>query len=157
MALEIERKFLVDNERLGPLSDGEEIRQGFIPTANLTAVRVRISGLMAWLTLKGPNTGARRTEFEYRIPSGDAQQMLDQLCVGSILSKTRYRRQYRDYLWEIDVFEGDNAGLVVAEVELASETERPEIPDWVTQEVTGDPRYYNVNLCNSPYSEWRKE
>ena len=157
MALEIERKFLVDTGRLGPLADGEEIRQGFIPTANLTAVRVRISGAMAWLTLKGANTGARRSEFEYRIPPGDAQQILDELCTGPVLSKIRYRRQYREHLWEIDVFEGDNAGLVVAEVELASETDSPELPDWVTEEVTGDPRYYNVNLCNNPFSRWKDE
>lgn len=157
MALEIERKFLVNTGRLGPLSDGDEIRQGFIPTASLTAVRVRISGAMAWLTLKGANTGARRTEFEYRIPPGDAQQMLDELCAGPILSKIRYRKQYGEHLWEIDVFEGDNAGLVVAEVELASETDSPEIPDWVTDEVTGDPRYYNVNLCENPYSKWGHE
>lgn len=157
MALEIERKFLVDTGRLGPLADGEEIRQGFIPTANLTAVRVRISGAMAWLTLKGANTGPRRSEFEYRIPPGDAQQILDELCTGPVLSKIRYRRQYREHLWEIDVFEGDNAGLVVAEVELASETDSPELPDWVTEEVTGDPRYYNVNLCNNPFSRWKDE
>lgn len=157
MAQEIERKFLVDIGRLGTLSDGDEIRQGFIPTVGLTAVRVRISGAMAWLTLKGANTGATRAEFEYRIPLEDAQQMFDGLCASPILSKIRYRKQYGEHLWEIDVFEGDNAGLIVAEVELTSETDIPEIPDWVTEEVTGDPRYYNVNLRENPYSKWRDE
>lgn len=157
MALEIERKFLVDAARLGSLEDGEEISQGFIATADLTAVRVRLAGERAWLTIKGESAGARRTEFEYAIPCADARQILAEMCGGLAVTKTRYRRQYRGHEWEIDVFHGANGGLVVAEVELASEAEEPELPDWVTEEVTGDPRYYNMNLARHPFSHWHRE
>lgn len=157
MALEIERKFLVCTARLGSLENGEHIRQGFIATADLTAVRVRTAGERAWLTIKGENKGAVRLEFEYAIPINHAQKILDQLCSGPAISKTRYRRQFRGYEWEIDVFHGENSGLVVAEVELRSERDEPELPDWVLEEVTSDPRYYNVNLVACPYSQWRNE
>lgn len=155
MAKEIERKFLVDESRLGPLEDGVAIRQGFIPTRDLTAVRVRVSGEQAWLTLKGRNEGPVRTEFEYPIPADDARQILSQLCGGQVMAKTRYLRQCGDHTWEIDVFEGENAGLIVAEVELQSEQETFQRPDWATEEVTDDPRYYNVNLLSHPFSRWR--
>ena len=106
MALEIERKFLVFVDSLGPLDDGEDISQGFIATADLTAVRVRLSSNGAWLTLKGKSIGARRMEFEYAIPAGDARQILAELCGGLVITKTRYRRQYGGHEWEIDVFHG---------------------------------------------------
>jgi adenylate cyclase len=154
MALEIERKFLVAADRIGPLRDGEEICQGFIATHDLSAVRVRLSGERAWLTIKGKNVGARRSEFEYDIPVDDARQILAEFCDGSVIRKTRYRRQYQGYEWEVDVFHGANSGLVIAEVELRSETESPAIPDWAVAEVTGDPRYYNVNLVGHPFSQW---
>ena len=141
MAREIERKFLVDQGRLGPLRNGVAIRQGFIPTADLTVVRVRITGEQAWLTLKGKNEGAVRSEFEYPIPASDAEQILSQMCGGNFIAKTRYLRQCGDHTWEIDVFEGDNTGLVVAEVELESEQEAFQRPDWAAQEVTMDDRY----------------
>ena len=154
MALEIERKFLVAKDRLGPLRDGEEISQGFIATVDVSAVRIRVAGERAWLTIKGENVGARRSEFEYAIPMEDARQILDEFCDGSVIRKTRYRRQYQGHEWEIDVFHGDNSGLVIAEVELRSETESPAIPDWVIAEVTGEPRYYNVNLAGHPFNQW---
>ena len=157
MAVEIERKFLVAADRLGPLGGGEEISQGFIPTADFTTVRVRLASDRAWLTIKGASVGAKRTEFEYAIPPEDARQILDELCGGLIIRKTRYRRQYQGHEWEIDVFYGENSGLVVAEVELRSEMETPAIPDWVIEEVTGDTRYYNVNLATHPFSQWRDD
>ena len=95
------------------------MEQGFIPTKDLTAVRVRVAGHRAWLTLKGASTGATRSEFEYPIPVADARQMIAEFCGGKVISKTRYRMTYSDHLWEIDVFSGDNAGLILAEVELA--------------------------------------
>lgn len=154
MALEIERKFLVATDRLGPLHGGEEISQGFIATVDVGALRVRLAGDRAWLTIKGENVGARRSEFEYAIPAEDARQILDEFCEGSVIRKTRYRRQYQGHEWEIDVFHDENSGLVIAEVELRSETESPAIPVWAMAEVTGESRYYNVNLAAHPFSQW---
>lgn len=154
MAKEIERKFLVDPVRLGPLEDGIEIRQGFIDTANLTVVRVRVSGKSAWLTLKGETVGATRTEFEYTIPQEDARQIIAEMCGGRVIVKTRYLKNCAGRCWEIDVFEEQNKGLIVAEVELGSELDEIQLPDWVTEEVTADLRYYNVNLLSKPFRAW---
>lgn len=157
MSQEIERKFLVDPARLGPLTHGVNMRQGFIETADLTVVRVRVAGEAAWLTLKGANTGAVRTEFEYPIPPADAEQILAEMCTDRIIVKTRYLKQVGGHTWEIDVFENDNAGLIVAEVEIESEKDQPQLPDWVTEEVTGDARYYNINLMLNPVTRWGED
>lgn len=154
MATEIERKFLVDESKLGPLVNGQPIRQGFIDTAGLTAVRARITGNQAWLTIKGETRGSVRTEFEYPIPSRDASQIIEEMCGELVVIKTRYLRQHAGHCWEIDVFEGDNAGLVVAEVELSCESEALQLPDWISREVTDDPRYYNTCLAATPYCQW---
>lgn len=154
MAKEIERKFLVDTHKLGELTDGKEIRQGFIPTEELTVVRVRIAGDDAWLTIKGKNAGPTRSEFEYPIPKQDAHEMLDELCTGPQITKYRHNIDYCGYVWEIDVFLGDNQGLIVAEVELEDADCSLSLPQWVTEEVTDDPRYYNVNLANHPFKDW---
>ncbi len=156
MATEIERKFLVDKAHLGQLQGGEDMRQGFIETRDLTAVRVRVAGESAWLTIKGRNTGATRLEFEYPIPAADGRQILAELCSGGVVEKIRYRREFRGHLWEIDVFGGHNSGLIVAEVELACEEDSPELPQWIGKEVTGDPRYYNVNLAKHPFCHWNQ-
>lgn len=154
MGQEIERKFLVNTDRLGELTGGEVMRQGYIDTRSLATVRARIAGERGWLTLKGGNRGGVRSEFEYEIPVEDARQILDELCRRPAIAKTRYRREYRGYTWEIDVFEGDNAGLIVAEVELGDVNEDPPLPDWVGTEVTGDPRYYNSQLASHPFLRW---
>jgi adenylate cyclase len=156
MAVEIERKFLVDQKRLGPLVDGQSMRQGYISTTELSVVRVRIAGTAAWLTIKGETRGSIRSEFEYAIPPQDARQIIDEMCGGQVIIKTRYRRHHAGHCWEIDVFEGDNTGLIVAEVELARESEAVQLPDWVTREVTGDPRYYNNCLATRPYCHWHE-
>ena len=153
MAKEIERKFLVDTTCLQPLVDGVEITQGFIRTRDLTVVRVRLAGESAWLTLKGKSEGAVRTEFEYEIPAQDARQILAEMCGGKVITKTRYCREYAHQLWEIDVFDGDNTGLIIAEVELTSEHDDLQLPDWVVKEVTGDQRYYNINLLSHPFAD----
>lgn len=150
MPVETERKFLVHADRLGELSGGQEIFQGFIPTRNLSAVRVRIAGQQAWLTIKGESHGATRLEFEYAIPLQDARQMLEELCGSEAIHKHRYLREHAGLTWEIDVFEGRHTGLIVAEVELEAEDQALELPPWVAEEVTGDPRYYNVNLASRP-------
>lgn len=157
MAQEIERKFLIDSEKLGPLDGGTHIRQGYIPTVERTAVRVRIADEDAYLTLKGERTGAARSEFEYAIPKADAEQMLSQLCGGTFIDKTRYTVVHAGHKWEIDWFHGKNEGLVVAEIELESEDEEFEMPDWVTEEVTEDNRYYNSNLLSNPYKKWPEQ
>ncbi len=154
MATEIERKFLVDVALLGPLSGGIDMKQGYITAADNAVVRVRLAGEQAWLTLKGRSRGSVRSEFEYAIPAADARQMIDEFCSGKVITKTRYRREYADYLWEIDVFAGDNAGLVVAEVELSDPGEEPPLPPWVGREVTSDHRYFNNSLYTHPYCQW---
>ena len=160
MGIEIERKYLVDEARLRPLlGDGVAYCQGYLSSNELMAVRVRIAGERAWLTVKGAGKAtaggpATRPEFEYPIPLSDASEMLEQLVSGGCVRKQRYHIRHQGYLWEVDIFEGDNAGLIVAEVELESESAAPELPDWVTQDVSADPRYLNSNLAQHPFSEW---
>ncbi|SFV60476.1 hypothetical protein MNB_SV-3-1008 [hydrothermal vent metagenome] len=154
MGIEIERKFLIDTDKLPPLTNGYTIKQGYIQTLEHTTVRVRIRNTQAFLTIKGKSVGASRLEFEYSIPLQDAKDMLDALCQTSVIEKTRYLVEHEEYVWEIDVFEGSNKGLVVAEVELDSEEEVFTLPSWVTKEVTDDIRYFNSNLVSNPYTKW---
>jgi adenylate cyclase len=156
MAIEIERKFLVDTSLLEPLGKGARIVQGYLPTEGKTTVRARIKDEKAFLTLKGVNTGMSRLEFEYEIPVADAEKIISALCDGAQVEKTRYEIQHENHLWELDIFHGENDGLVVAEVELKSESETVSHPKWVTEEVTGLPQYYNANLLTNPYKKWRK-
>jgi adenylate cyclase len=154
MPLEIERKFIVDTGKLSLSGSGKRYRQGYLPAAGKTSVRVRICDDAAWLTLKGETVGASRLEFEYSIPVEDAEHILESLCEGSIIDKTRHLLDHAGHTWEVDVFTGDNAGLVIAEVELQSEDEAVELPDWAVEEVTRDARYYNANLVREPYCNW---
>jgi adenylate cyclase len=154
MAIEIERKFLVDQTKLPPLQNGIIMRQGYIQTAGLHTVRVRIQDSQAFLTLKSSSTGQSRLEFEYPIPIDDAQEMLENLCQKPFVDKTRYLIPYEGHTWELDIFEGENKGLVVAEIELSHEEENFDLPEWVTQEVTTEKRYANSNLIAYPYSKW---
>ena len=154
MAQEIERKFLVDVKTCPLPAEGVEIVQGYIPTATRTVVRVRLKGDRAFLTLKGENRGAVRAEFEYSIPVADAREILASLCSEQVVEKTRYEIAVGDHLWEVDIFAGRNRGLCIAEVELAAEDERVELPPWVGKEVTGEARYYNSSLVDNPFSAW---
>jgi CYTH domain-containing protein len=153
MAIEIERKFLVvgGDWRLG--ASGIPYAQGYLSRGNGRTVRVRIAGTEAFLTIKGPVSGISRQEFEYPIPVEDAKVMLS-LCDGPVIEKLRFRIPHGDHVWEVDEFEGENQGLVIAEVELDDEQEHVDPPVWVGREVTGDPRYYNSNLTVHPYREW---
>lgn len=153
MGIEIERKFRVrgDAWRNG---ESVEYRQGYLSTEEQRTVRVRTDGDQAWLTIKGITRGASRSEFEYNIPLTDGRQLLDELCTRPLIEKRRYRVTHDGLTWEIDEFFGDNEGLVIAEVELASEDQAFEKPAWVGDEVTGDPRYYNANLVEQPYKQW---
>ncbi len=152
MAVEIERKFLVVNDQWRDASP-VTYRQGYLNPGKDRVVRVRIAGDDAWLTVKGITNMMSRQEFEYSIPVDDAQQMM-KMCEGPLIEKYRRNIPHGDHIWEVDEFLGDNAPLVVAEVELSSEDEVFERPSWVGEEVTEDPRYFNANLSVHPFSQW---
>lgn len=152
MAIEIERKFLV-NGTAWQQAPGVLYRQGYLNRDKTRTVRVRVAGDAAFLTIKGVSVGATRAEFEYPIPVADAQALLA-LCDGPLVEKTRHVLNHEGTAWEVDVFAGDNAGLVVAEVELASEDQPFARPDWLGAEVTHDARYFNSNLASHPFTKW---
>ncbi|NQY22259.1 MAG: CYTH domain-containing protein [Campylobacteraceae bacterium] len=154
MAREIERKFLVDVDSLPILEHGFIIKQAYIPTQDKTAVRVRIKDTKAYLTIKGENKGMSRLEFEYEIPLDDANEMINTLCSKPIISKIRYEIKIASHTWEIDVFEEENKGLIVAEVELLEEDEEVILPSWIKKEVTNESKYYNSNLVLKPFLQW---
>jgi adenylate cyclase len=154
MVQEIERKFLVTSDTWRRKAKGTYYRQGFLSTEPARTVRVRIAGERGTLTIKGKTVGATRDEFEYDIPREQAEQLLDTLCLRPLIEKVRYLVREGAHTWEVDVFEGENAGLVVAEIELQREDEVFERPDWLGREVTDDPRYFNANLVENPYRTW---
>lgn len=156
MAKEIERKFLVRDDSWRNNHSGKPYRQGYLSTVKERTVRVRTAGEKAFLTVKGVSSGAARSEYEYEIPTADANEMLDRLCERPLIEKTRYRIPYENLRWEVDEFAGENRGLIVAEVELKDENEHFARPPWVGREVTDDPRYYNVNLVAHPFSKWNR-
>lgn len=148
MAKEIERKFLVvDDSYRDKAVSSIEVMQGYLSTRKEATVRVRLWGDRGYITVKGPNDGAVRDEWEYAVPPADAREMLTRLATGNTIAKTRHLVEYGGLTWEVDEFHGSLAGLVVAEVEIPSETAVVELPPFVGQEVTGDPRYYNSNLA----------
>ena len=154
MPSEIEHKYLVHQDAWQPTSVGVPYRQGYLSAAKEHVVRVRIAGDSAYLTVKGSTTGLTRLEFEYPIPVADAAVMLERLCERPLIEKTRYREKFEGHLWEVDEFHGDNAGLVIAEIEVASDTAQYAVPPWAAVEVSGDPRYFNANLRLNPYKNW---
>lgn len=154
MGVEIERKFLVRGDGWKAMGQGVLLRQGYLSSAPDRIVRVRIERDQAMLTIKGRSSGMTRNEWEYPIPSEDAQAFLETLCERPLIEKKRYRIPYQGMLWEIDEFFGENAGLVVAEVELESEDQTFAKPEWIGAEVTHDARYFNANLLRHPYRKW---
>lgn len=156
MAIEIERKFLLADDRWRAcVTESAFMRQGYLNREQRCSVRVRTSGEKAWLNIKGATIGALRQEFEYEIPLADADAMLDELSHQPLIEKRRHYVPYQGHLWEIDEFEGDNAGLIVAEIELEHADEAFARPDWLGREVTMDVRYYNTSLSRVPYREWQ--
>ncbi len=153
MAKEIERKYLVKGNDWKKLSQGQFYCQGYIATKGKQTVRIRIIGEQGYLTLKGANIGSTRSEFEYPIPIADAREILDTLCDRPLIEKHRYKIPQGDLIWEVDEFLGENAGLIIAEVELTDENQEIELPEWIDRQVT-DPKYYNANLAKHPYSQW---
>lgn len=155
MANEIERKFLVKGSDWRASGTGASSRQGYLSLHEERVVRVRIMGEKGFLTVKGKAKGLVRPEYEYEIPLEDAEEMLERLCERPLIEKRRYRLEHEGVEWEVDEFEGENEGLVLAEVELEDERQEIPLPAWAGREVTGDPKYYNVNLVRHPYRGWR--
>ena len=155
MGVEIERKFKVA-DTFRPTGIGIEMAQGYLSRDPNRTVRIRTAGIQGFLTIKGKTEGARRLEYEYEIPLAEARELLA-LCEVPLVEKTRYRETVAGHVWEVDVFHGANAGLVIAEIELSSETETFVLPTWAGAEVTGLPRYYNAALIAHPYNQWSAE
>ncbi|RLJ72060.1 CYTH domain-containing protein [Pedobacter alluvionis] len=155
MGKEIERKFLIDHHKWDNLNkpEGKLFRQGYLLTDKDKTIRVRATKTKGFLTIKGQTIGATRLEYEYEIPVTEATELLDNFAVSE-LSKTRYEIKFNDKLWEVDVFSGDNLGLIVAEIELESEEENFDLPDWIGKEVTEEEKYYNSNLTVKPFKDW---
>ena len=154
MGTEIEKKFLITDNSWRSLASGVTYRQGYLNITKERTVRVRTIEDKGFLTIKGIATGASRAEYEYEIPAADAEAMLNDLCEKPLIEKSRYKIDFEGFVWEVDEFFGENQGLIVAEVELESEDQRFEKPEWIGEEVTGDPRYFNANLVRNPFSKW---
>lgn len=158
MAVEIERKFLLKDDRWrAVVTSSRRLSQGYLTSlseGSKASVRVRLGGDQAYLNIKSMTLGMARDEFEYSIPHEDAEHILAHLCSGAVIEKIRHHVPIDGLLWEIDEFLGANEGLVVAEVELHSEDQAFEKPDWIADEVTADPRYYNVSLVQHPFAQW---
>ena len=164
MGIEIERKFLVTGDawrdathEVVPMAQGYLNDMGAMDRGEQKAsVRVRIQGDEAYLNLKSRELGHTRQEFDYPIPVDDARALLA-LCVGGLIDKRRHLVRHGGHLWEVDEFLGDNAGLVVAEIELDHAEEAFARPGWLGEEVTDDPRYYNLALAHRPYTRWSRD
>ena len=156
MAIEIERRFLVaDDSWLAASESNQRIVQGYILVSESKAVRVRIAGEEAWLTVKGGTDVLNRLEFEYAIPPDDAQTMIETLCENQVIDKVRHRIGQGELTWEIDIFNGANAGLVIAELELPTADTPFDRPAWLGEEVSDDCRYLNARLLRNPWPNWR--
>lgn len=155
MALEIERKFRVISDGWKPLAvRSRRLRQAYLAKNEALSLRVRIDGgEAAVLTIKSADSGMSRQEYEYSIPVADAEELM-QRCEGVVICKTRHIVPLGDVQWEVDVFEGENAGLVIAEVELDRPDQPLQCPEWLGEEVTEDRRFYNAELAQRPYSRW---
>jgi adenylate cyclase len=155
MGREIERKFLLASDAWrAAVARSCVLRQGYIAGSKKASVRVRVAGEEAWLNIKGGGLVASRAEYEYRVPLADAQELLATLCERPLVEKTRHWVPHAGCEWEVDEFHGENAGLIVAELELDDEAQPFARPAWLGQEVTELARYYNVNLVKHPYSAW---
>jgi adenylate cyclase len=153
---EIERKFLVAR-RGWNASRGRSIRQGYLPVAGNAQVRVRLEEGEGTLTLKSSASGLTRDEYEYALPPAEAEALLRDFCTAGLVEKTRFVHPEKGLTWEVDVFHGENDGLVIVEVELPGETSAITPPDWVGREITGEERYANENLARQPFSRWEPE
>ncbi len=155
MHLEIEHKFLVKGEQWkSEVQEGKAYTQGYLLTEEQRTARVRMAGSKAYITIKGKTDEQTRMEFEYEIPAKDALILLHSLCLQPLIYKTRYLIPQEELCWEIDVFHKENKGLITAEIELGYPGQPFFKPEWIGEEVTDDPRYYNANLVSNPYQNW---
>ncbi len=155
MATEIERKFLLANDNWRKDADeGINIIQAYMSSNEKSSVRIRIHGDTANLNIKSKTLGIQRSEYEYPVPFDDAREMIESLCDKPYIEKTRFHVMHERHEWEIDVFAGDNEGLIVAELELDSVDENFNLPDWIGEEVSNEARYYNISLATHPYKNW---
>jgi len=155
MAKEIEKKFLLNNAQWrDSIQQSRQFIQGYLVGSKKASIRVRLEGEKAFINIKSATLAITRDEYEYEIPLSEAKEMLDKLCEKPLINKIRHDVVYADKKWEIDEFQEENAGLIVAEIELSTIDENFEMPDWVGQEVSDDTRYYNVCLVKQPYSSW---
>lgn len=154
MGKEIERKFLVAGDAWRKLSTGTLYRQGYLSTVKERTVRVRTIDDKGFLTIKGITVGATRAEYEYEIPVKDANAMLNDLCERPLIEKKRYKIEHQGFIWEVDEFKGENQGLILAEIELSNENEKFSLPEWIGEEVAGNPEYFNSNLIKKPFTTW---
>ncbi len=154
MAVEIERKFLVRDRSWQPDARGETLVQGYLAKGERAAVRVRVKGAQAFLTVKAAVKGTTRSEFDYVVPMDDAETMLRNLCAQPLIEKTRYRLPLAPVTFEIDVFAGANAGLIIAEVELPSADAPFPQPSWLGPDVSDDMRFFNAYLDDKPFTSW---
>ena len=155
MGVEIEKKFLLAGNDWKDLAEGTSYRQGYLSSVKERTVRVRTIKDKGFLTIKGISVGATRLEYEYEIPFEEANELLNELCEKPLIEKNRYKVNLGEHTWEIDEFFGENEGLVVAEIELENEKQQFIKPQWVGEEVTGDPRYFNSNLIANPFKQWK--
>lgn len=156
MPIEIEHKFLIANDSWRQhVSSTSQYRQGYLTSDSRSSIRVRISDSHAWLNIKSATIGNHRQEYEYPIPLIDANEIMESLCVKPFISKIRHFIIQGKHTWEIDEFQGENQGLLVAEIELSAIDEAFEKPDWLGEDVTNDMRYYNNNLAKNPYLQWK--
>lgn len=155
MSVEIERKFLVANDSWrNEVRNKFQIKQGYLNSSFDKSVRVRTKGDKGYLTIKGATKNISRLEFEYKIPLDDAEKLMT-LCQSPIIEKVRHEVSFGDHIWEIDEFYSENKGLIIAELELKSEDQVYKIPEWLGDEVSDNPHYYNLNLVQKPYSTWQ--
>lgn len=159
MGIEIERKFLLKNDDWRPLVTATRaIKQGYLQSglekSQKSSVRIRISNDRANINVKSVDLSMVRQEYEYKIPLQDAEEMIKTLCDNIVVEKTRYHVPYESHVWEVDVFEGLNSGLQMAEIELSNIDEHFELPGWIGEEVSYDERYYNIYLLKHPFREW---
>ena len=154
MAIEIERKFLVKERPFAMAKRSLKINQGYILNEKSKVIRVREKGDDYFLTIKGNNIGISRLEYDFPISKDDAEELIIHFCKTTLIEKTRHYVEHKGHTWEVDEFHGTNDGLIVAEIELESEDEKFEIPNWIGEEVTQDERYYNMNLAVHPYTSW---
>jgi len=155
--MEIERKYLVNKILWQDLHNPENatfIQQAYLSTDPKCTVRIRLAGDHALMTIKGESKGLSREEFEYVVPLNDGMEII-RLAGTPVIIKRRYVINYQGYKWEVDEFLGENEGLILAEVELKAETEIPEWPEWIDREVSGDPRYFNLQLAINPINNWQ--